>query len=184
MKQLSVHGQNDAGLVCDGDEFCRHDKTFGPLPATECFKPYNPAVAQGNNRLVVDPKLIQLDRFAQVSLKLQTSDRPGMHRMVEYFISALTAGFGAIHGNFGIAQKIRSLRGRIIAEGDANAHREHNLVIVDLEGNGEPMLDALSDSNGVAGVMQLLDQDGEFITSRASESTLAKKELVAVFARP
>src|SRR5579862_4935381 len=114
MKQLSVHGQNDAGLVCDGDEFCRHDKTFGPLPATECFKPYNPAVAQGNNRLVVDPKLIQLNRFAQVSLKPQTSDGPGVHSMVEYFTSGLAAAFGAIHGNLGIAQKIRSFTGSVI----------------------------------------------------------------------
>jgi hypothetical protein len=46
VKQLAINRQDESGLVCNRDEFSRHDQTFGTLPATEGLEPYDLAVEQ------------------------------------------------------------------------------------------------------------------------------------------
>ena len=136
IQQLPINGQDDTGLIRNSDEFRRHDEAFGALPAAECLKAHDLAAAQRHNRLVVNAELVQLNSFAQVGLELQPFDSTRVHGMVEHFTAGLAAALGAIHGNLGVPQELRRFRPAAVAESDANANGEHNLLTIEMERDG------------------------------------------------
>ena len=180
VKQLTVDGQDDSGLVRNRNEFPRHDQTLGTLPATERLEPYDLAVVQGDDGLVVNAELVQLEGFAQVSFELQTFDGARMHSMVEHFTARFAGALGAIHGNLGVAEDVLCLGPGIAAESNPDAYRQHDLLTIQIEGNGQSLLNALGDANGVAGVMKFLEEHRELVASGPGQRTLVCEGLCGV----
>ena len=75
--------------------------------------------------------------------------------------------FGTIHGGFSIAQDVL---GPIIAcgaQGDTHTGRGKHLVPTDGERRRELLLQALSDTRGIAYIVNVVQQNGELITAQA-----------------
>src|SRR3984893_11234872 len=96
-----------------------------------------------------------------------------MRGMVEHLIACFAGILSAVHGNFGIAKNVLCVCGHAAAEGDTDAYGKHNLLTIEIERNGQFLLNALSNANGVAGIMKFLNEHGELVTAGAGQSTFA-----------
>src|ERR1700676_474138 len=94
-----------------------------------------------------------------------------MHGMVEHLAVSFAGVLGAVHGNLGVAENVLCVCAAV--EGNTDAYRKHNLLTVEVERNGQFLLNALSNANGIAGIMKFLNEHGELIPAGAGQSAFA-----------
>ena len=117
-----VEGNDQAGLLGSGNEVHRRDEAaFGVLPAHQGLEPRNPAVVEGDDRLIGDPELVAFNRAPEVCLQLQAVDDGRVHRLIEDDVMGLPLGLGAVHRGVGVAKKFDRPIVPGIAGGDPDA---------------------------------------------------------------
>ena len=105
---------------------------------------------------------------------MQPFHRVRLHRAIEYLTAGFPGALGAIHGNFGIAQNILSLR-TAPAEDDTNACADHNLSAIHRERHRDPLPNALRHADRIARVAQFRRQHNKFVASRPGKGVVTRR---------
>ena len=91
-------------LFRDRNDFVRRHEFLAALPANERFESADASRHQRDDRLIVHAQFAAIDGAAQIRFDFQQTDGAIVHRLVEHFMSRLTARLGAVHGDVGVAQ--------------------------------------------------------------------------------
>ena len=159
---------NQACLLGRRDELEWGDEpALGVLPTHQGLEPHELAAVQVHQGLVEDDKFLAFHGPSQINFHLQERHSTGIHVGVEDLIARLAVGFGTIHGGFGIAYDL--LRPIIAcgAQGDTNTGRGEHLMSTNAERGRELLLQALSDTRGVADIFNAVQQNAELIAAQA-----------------
>ena len=159
-----------AHLLRDGDEVPGEEKTtLRMLPANQGFEPGNAAVAEGHDRLVVDPKLTSGQRSPQVVLEAQRRHNLLVHLIVEDREAVAAHGLGSIHGGVGVAQQVLWALVARVPQRDADADAGEDFVAVEVEGDAELVLNAFRSCRRSTSVRNIFHHDHELVASEARD---------------
>src|SRR6185295_5593995 len=114
-------------------------------------------------------ELLALDRLAQLVLDLEQADRAGVHRAVEDLVARAALGLRAVHRGVRVAQHVLGLLVAGLAHRDADRGGADDLLALELDGVLQRALDALGDPDRVAGLVDVLEQHGEFVAAEAGD---------------
>ena len=155
---------DQVGLLGDRDELAGcHQPALGVRPADERLEVLGLATLQLHQRLVVQAELVALDGQAQLALQVQAPQRMQVHVRAEHGRAGLAPALRGVHGHVRVAQQLVHARVGLIAEADADAGRDEDVLAVDGERHGQRVADALGHVLGITGV---LEQDGELVAAQ------------------
>ena len=138
------------------------------LPADEGLDLADLTGDQVDDRLVVDAELLVGDRPAQLDLDLETPPGLDLHRLPERGVAALAQGLRLVQGDVGRAQQLVGVVGRGLADGDADAGGDDDLVAIELERSTQALEQALGDALRGRQAGDVLDEDGELVAAQPS----------------
>ena len=135
------------------------------------------SVGQRDDRLVVQPQLVAVDRTAQVVLDPQPGDRPVAHRLVEQLVAGPPALLGPVHRGVGVADQ---LLGALAAAGerDADAGGDEVLVAGEHERAGEHRRDPLGHLDRVVLAADVLEQHPELVAAEPGDGVACAHRLL------
>ena len=119
---------NQAGFFRDRDKLHRRHRAAVILPSQQRLDTEHVAVEAGHDRLVVQRKLITLDRAAQLFLQRQTRVNPGCHVVRIELIVVFALFLGAVHGNIGVLEQAADVVVVQRIDGDAEAGGDKQLA--------------------------------------------------------
>ena len=126
--------QDEVGFLGERNEMRGRDVAVpGQPPAQQGLGADDAAVAQVDFRLVADIELVALQRAAQLALQHQPLDRRGVHLRGVEGEGVAAVLLGVVHGRVGVADDVDDVFRVARAEGDADAGRQEDLVLVQLE---------------------------------------------------
>src|SRR4029077_6274705 len=102
-------------------------------------------------------------------------DGISLHRAVEHFTTAFPCPLRTMCGNLGVTKNILSTGFPGAAANDTDTCRNHDLLTVHSEGARQPLLNALRDANGIAGVAKLGSKHDKFVASRPCQGMVSGK---------
>ena len=145
------------------------------LPAEQGFKANDAVVGKRDHRLVVQAQFPSLDCLAEVRLELEHGCRPRVHVLVEHPGAGSAANFRLVYGDIRLAQKV--LRPPVGSRhgGDADTYGHQDLVAVQVEGNGQLLVDPLGQDLSVFGSGNV-HQNGELVTTETGDGVARPKD--------
>jgi hypothetical protein len=149
------------------------------VPAQQCLRADNRAVAQRDQRLVVKLQLVAFECLAQVPLELDAFKHSGSHRSVEELVAIAARLLGAVHRQVGIANELRGGQGSPVGDGDPDARGDLELVAVDFEGHGQLSRDPLRQPHGIPLAVEVLAEHDELVAGKASDGRAGVRDSVA-----
>ncbi len=165
-----THRQHEARLLEHADEAVRgHHAAAGCMPADQRLDTGDDAVGQARLGLVVQQELLAFDRAAQGHFERQ----PRRHRGIEVFakeaIDAAAQRLGPVHRHVGVAHEPVEVDIVARVHRDADADRNHHLLLAEKEGRVERVEQALSNEGGIVGTTDVLGDDGELVAAQAGD---------------
>ncbi len=121
------------------------------------------AVVDGDDRLIEDPEFVAGKRAPKVVFEAERRDDLAVHCVVEDCEAVAAHRFGPVHGGVGIAQEIFGALVLRVPQRNADADRGEDLGPAEIEGNPELFLDALGGHRSASDVLDVFDQDHEFV---------------------
>ena len=161
--------ENKARVFGDVDELVGRDEAeAGRLPADESLETSDVPGGQIEDGLVEEAKSVLAEGGAEFLFKLEALLGAGVEEFVENFATGAAEILSAAHGDVGVLQqdfRVSLLRG---TEGDADAGGEREFAILRRQRGGNNDHDVTGETQGIGGIVQALEQDGEFVATEAS----------------
>ncbi len=130
-----AHWHNESGVLKQRDKLPRRDQScLRVIPANQRLSAGDAAAAQFDLRLVVQDKLLALERVAQLRLKRQALERLGVHIGRVKLVAITTLALGAREGDIGIGGDARHVLAIVRAETDPGAGGEKDFLAIEREG--------------------------------------------------
>ena len=156
-------------LLGERDELEGRDQAAGGVaPAQQRLDAGDRAVAQADERLVVQLELVALERPLQIGAQLQARHDLLVHGRLEHAVAALALALGDVHGRVGVADQLVGVGGGSgLGHRDAQAGADDDVVVVELERAGQRLEDPLGGLGGGLDVVDVLQQDRELVAAEA-----------------
>ena len=135
------------------------------LPADQCLGLDDPARGHVDDWLVVQAKLIALQRMAQILLQIQPREAVAVHARVEHDMLTLAAGLGPVHRDIRVAQHGFCIVPVGVAERQADAGRDHNVPPVKRERGAELPGDVFGHDGRIGFADEIVDQHHKFVSA-------------------
>src|SRR5205823_11032666 len=119
--------------------------------------------------LVVDLKLAERQRLAQVRFELDALDGERAHARVEHRMARLSADLGAVHGDVRVAQQALRIGSGRAAECQADAGAYQDFALADEERATQNLADPLDNLFGLSFVFEILQQDRELVPAQSRD---------------
>ena len=125
-----------------------------------------------DHRLVVKREVAVADGVAQVQLEPQPIARGFVHALVEELVARLAPRLGVIHGEVGVAQDLLGGGAARDGQGDADAHRDEQLPLLEEEGPLQLGAEPLRHRGHGARVLDVLEQHRELVAAETGDRVL------------
>src|SRR4029078_13021191 len=153
---------DEARLLGDVDELTGRDEpALRMLPPEQRLDRHDPAAVERDPRLIVNSKLITLERAAQIGLEAEPPHRDFVHAGVEHLEARPALLLRAIEGEIGAPKEMLRVIVGFAVDGDADAHRGIRLIVADADRRLERRLQSLGDTRGVARLADVLEEKRE-----------------------
>jgi len=163
-------GENEAGLLQHADEAVRrHHAAPGRVPAQQRLDAGDHAVGGACLRLVVQEELAALDGAAQRVLERKPGGHRGVQVLAEEAEDAAALRLGAVHRHVGMPDEAVEIDAVGRVHRDADAGRDDDLLLPELQRRAQGIQQALRDQRGVVGTGKVLGDDGELVAAEAGD---------------
>ena len=129
-------------------------------------------LSKSQHRLVVQGEVAVGDRVAQIQLEPQPIVPGLVHARVEELVAGLAPGLGVVHGEVGVAEDLLGRRAARGGEGDADAHRDEQLALLEEERPLQLGAEPLGHRGDRARVLHVLEEHGELVAAEPGDGVL------------
>src|SRR5271163_5005498 len=136
------------------------------LPAQERFQTYDSARVQLQYGMVVDAELPLRQRDSKIFFEAQPALGLGVQGLVEDLAARPAQRFAAAHRRVCVGEQVLRPLVVIRAQGNANAYRGPYFLSCDQERLGYRTHNFSGDAQGLAGLADPVEQDGELISTQ------------------
>ena len=163
---------DEADGLGDGDELVRRDRAEGRVvPTEQRLEPGDVEARQVEDRLVLEVELIVGERVPELVRQRSAPLGLGPRRPVEDGDPGFPVPFGLVHGIIGIPDQ-RSRRVGLVADGDADARRDLELVFTDLQRCPQRRHRLLGQSAGVVECVDARAHEHELVAADATDDVV------------
>jgi len=136
-------------------------------PAQQRFQPHQPAAGQLDDGLIEQHELLFVDGSLQSSLQHSALRPRRVDVRIEVLRTALALALGPVHGQIRPTEERVTILRPALADGDADADPDDDVLGLETDRPGERCFDARSDLLGGRGVGRAFQKDRELVAADA-----------------
>ena len=165
---------DQSAVLGDGDEFAGRNFAARRVgPAAERLDADHDLATLVDDRLIKQPKLIILDRLAQVAFQQLAVGQICIHRRVINAGAVAALILGAVERHVGVAHDVGAAAAIAVDHRDADRGADHDVLLVDRIGSANRGDNALRDGHHLGGVGADLGNDRELVAAEPRHQIVA-----------